>query len=77
MQARETTPHKGNNYKNTMNLPQTDFPMRRQSSPNRSQFWEKWEQEHLYERVLEKNKDGEPFILHDGPPYANGPIHIG
>ena len=38
---------------------------------------EKWEQEHIYEQVLEKNKDGKPFVLHDGPPYANGPIHIG
>ena len=38
---------------------------------------EKREQEHIYEQVLEKNKDGKPFVLHDGPPYANGPIHIG
>ena len=37
----------------------------------------KWEEEHLYWKVLEKNKDGKPFVLHDGPPYANGPIHIG
>ena len=68
---------KGNNYKNTMNLPQTDFPMRGNLPANEPKRLEKWEQEHLYERILEKNKDGEPFILHDGPPYANGPIHIG
>ncbi|MEI2999092.1 MAG: class I tRNA ligase family protein [Senegalimassilia faecalis] len=45
-----------------------------QSEPKRL---EKWESEHIYEKVLEKNKDGKPFVLHDGPPYANGPIHIG
>ena len=37
----------------------------------------KWQEEDIYGKVLEKNKDGEPFVLHDGPPYANGPIHIG
>ena len=65
------------NYKDTMNLPQTDFPMRGNLAAKEPQRLEKWEQMQLYQRVLEKNKDGEPFILHDGPPYANGPIHIG
>ncbi len=64
-------------YKETMNLPQTDFPMRGNLPKNEPKRLEKWEQEHIYERVLEKNKDGHPFVLHDGPPYANGPIHIG
>ena len=68
---------KGINYKNTMNLPRTDFPMRGNLPANEPKRLEKWEQGRLYERILEKNKDGEPFILHDGPPYANGPIHIG
>ena len=68
---------KGNNYKDTMNLPQTDFAMRGNLPANEPKRLEKWESEHLYERILEKNKDGQPFILHDGPPYANGPIHIG
>ena len=66
-----------NNYKNTMNLPQPDFPMLGNLPANEPKRLEKWEQEHLYERILEKNKDGEPFILHDGPPYASGRIHIG
>ena len=66
-----------NSYKNTMNLPQTDFPMRGNLPENEPKRLAKWEEEQLYWRVLEKNKDGEPFILHDGPPYANGPIHIG
>ncbi|MDO4503101.1 MAG: isoleucine--tRNA ligase [Coriobacteriia bacterium] len=67
----------GNTYKQTMNLPQTDFPMRGSLPQNEPKRLEKWQEMDLYARVLEKNKDGEPFILHDGPPYANGPIHIG
>lgn len=66
-----------NTYKNTMNLPQTDFPMRAGLAQSEPKRLEKWEREHIYEAVLEKNKDGKPFVLHDGPPYANGPIHIG
>ncbi|WP_165249140.1 isoleucine--tRNA ligase [Adlercreutzia sp. ZJ141] len=66
-----------NSYKGTMNLPETDFPMRANLPENEPKRLEKWENERIYERVLEKNKDGEPFVLHDGPPYANGPIHIG
>lgn len=66
-----------NTYKQTMNLPQTDFPMRAnlaQNEPARLQWWDDID---IYHKVLEKNADGEPFVLHDGPPYANGPIHIG
>ena len=66
-----------NTYKETMNLPQTDFAMRANLPENEPKRLAKWEEEHIYEQVLEKNKDGKPFILHDGPPYANGPIHIG
>ena len=67
----------GNDYKHTMNLPKTDFSMRANLPENEPKRLAKWEEEDLYGRILEKNKDGEPFILHDGPPYANGPIHIG
>ncbi len=66
-----------NSYKNTMNLPQTDFPMRANLPQNEPARLEKWNEQDIYHKVLEKNKDGKPFILHDGPPYANGPIHIG
>ncbi|WP_282208960.1 isoleucine--tRNA ligase [Parvibacter caecicola] len=66
-----------NSYKDTMNLPQTDFSMRANLPQNEPKRLEKWGQEDIYGKVLEKNKDGKPFILHDGPPYANGPIHIG
>lgn len=64
-------------YKNTMNLPQTDFPMRAGLPQNEPKRLEKWAQMDLYHTVLERNKGNEPYILHDGPPYANGPIHIG
>lgn len=64
-------------YKDTMNLPQTDFAMRANLPENEPKRLEKWEKEDIYWEVLRKNKNGEPFILHDGPPYANGPIHIG
>lgn len=64
-------------YKETMNLPQTDFAMKANLAQSEPKRLEKWQREHLYERILEKNKAGKPFILHDGPPYANGPIHIG
>ena len=60
-----------------MNLPQTDFAMRANLPENEPKRLAKWEEEGLYWKVLEKNKDGKPFVLHDGPPYANGPIHIG
>ena len=66
-----------NDYKHTMNLPQTDFPMRAGLAQSEPLRLEKWEKEGLYEAVLDKNRDGKPFVLHDGPPYANGPIHIG
>lgn len=66
-----------NDYKNSMNLPQTEFPMRGNLSQNEPKRLEKWYEEDLFHKVLDKNKDGKPFVLHDGPPYANGPIHIG
>ena len=66
-----------NAYKDTMNLPATEFPMRGNLPQNEPKRLAKWEEERLYWRVLEKNKDGQPWVLHDGPPYANGPIHIG
>jgi len=63
-------------YKNTLNLPVTDFPMRA-GLPNREPEWlAKWEKMGLYDRLREK-EGRKPFILHDGPPYANGHLHIG
>ncbi|MDR3052822.1 MAG: isoleucine--tRNA ligase [Coriobacteriales bacterium] len=66
-----------NDYKNTMNLPQTAFPMRAGLPVNEPIRLQKWEQMDLYHKVLEHNAGQTPYVLHDGPPYANGPIHIG
>jgi isoleucyl-tRNA synthetase len=64
-------------YKDTLNLPKTDFPMRGNLPQNEPKQVEKWDREQTYFKILEANQ-GEPrFILHDGPPYANGNIHIG
>lgn len=65
------------NYKDTLLMPQTDFPMRG-NLPNREpEMQERWRDQELYEKGLERTKDRPSFILHDGPPYANGDIHIG
>ncbi|HET7577843.1 MAG TPA: isoleucine--tRNA ligase [Bacillales bacterium] len=64
-------------YKDTLLMPKTDFPMRG-NLPNREpEMQEKWENERLYEKNLERTKGRPLFVLHDGPPYANGDIHIG
>ena len=63
-------------YKNTLNLPQTDFPMRA-GLPKREPEWlARWERLGVYDRLREK-EGRTPFTLHDGPPYANGHLHIG
>jgi isoleucyl-tRNA synthetase len=64
-------------YKDTLNLPKTDFPMRGNLPQNEPKQVEKWDRDQTYFRVLEANQSGSRFILHDGPPYANGNIHIG
>jgi isoleucyl-tRNA synthetase len=64
-------------YKNTVFLPQTDFPMRGDLPKKEPLLLEKWAQEGLSKKLSEKNKGGEKFVLHDGPPYANGNLHIG
>jgi len=64
-------------YKETINLPDTDFPMRANLSERELEYQKLWKENNVYERAIENRKDNEPFILHDGPPYANGDIHIG
>lgn len=63
--------------KDTLLLPKTSFEMRGNLGVRELEFQKKWAELNVYNRVLEQNKDGKPFILHDGPPYANGAIHIG
>jgi len=64
-------------YKDTLNLPQTDFPMKA-NLPNREpEYLKFWDDIDIYNKLQERGKDRPTFILHDGPPYANGNIHIG
>ncbi|HCZ1679703.1 TPA: isoleucine--tRNA ligase [Staphylococcus aureus] len=64
-------------YKETLLMPKTDFPMRGGLPNKEPQIQEKWDAEDQYHKALEKNKGKETFILHDGPPYANGNLHMG
>jgi len=64
-------------YKGTLNLPQTDFPMKADLPKREPGFLKNWEDKKVYEKLTEKNKAQPKFILHDGPPYANGNIHFG
>ena len=64
-------------YGKTLNLPQTDFPMRANLPENEPKIQADVFENDLYEKMLKKNEGKEPFVLHDGPPYANGEIHIG
>jgi isoleucyl-tRNA synthetase len=64
-------------YKQTLNLPQTDFPMKAQLSEREPQRLKEWETQGLYRKIEEKMKGQPLFLLHDGPPYANGRIHFG
>ncbi|MGE5707563.1 MAG: isoleucine--tRNA ligase [Bacteroidota bacterium] len=65
-------------YKNTLNLPTTDFPMRANSAVREVEIQQQWHDQKVFENLLERRKDAKPFILHDGPPYlSSGNIHIG
>lgn len=66
-----------NPYKSTLNLPSTDFPMRGDLPKREPVTLARWEEEGLYDRIREHTASRETFVLHDGPPYANGVIHIG
>jgi isoleucyl-tRNA synthetase len=64
-------------YKNTLNLPVTDFPMKANLAQKELEILEQWQSSGLYEKLSEAGKTKPRYILHDGPPYANGHIHIG
>ena len=64
-------------YKDTLNLPHTEFPMKANLSQREPALIEKWNQIDLYRKICEKNAGRPKFILHDGPPYANGDLHLG
>lgn len=64
-------------YKHTLNLPETDFPMRGNLPKREPARLARWQELDLYQRLRETGQGRESFVLHDGPPYANGSIHIG
>ncbi len=64
-------------YKNTLNLPDTPFPMRGDLAKREPGWVKNWQEKNLYTQIREKSAGRPKFILHDGPPYANGDIHIG
>jgi isoleucyl-tRNA synthetase len=63
--------------KSTINLPKTDFPMKANLPQNEPKMLARWEQTGLYERIRQARKGSPTYILHDGPPYTSGPIHLG
>ena len=64
-------------YNKTLNLPKTQFPMRASLPQKEPVELERWENDRLYEQVIKKNEGKPLYVLHDGPPYANGDIHLG
>lgn len=64
-------------YKSTLNLPQTAFPMRGDLAKREPAMLKKWEEQDLYHKIRQARENCNMFILHDGPPYANGSLHIG
>lgn len=76
----DNTPEKNlseKSFKDTLNLPRTEFPLRSQHSVDDPQLLERWQREHIYRATFDHNSGHSKYILHDGPPYANGTIHLG
>lgn len=64
-------------FKSTLLMPKTSFEMRGNLTKKEPKFQKRWQEEKLYEKMLDKREGCEAFVLHDGPPYANGDIHLG
>ena len=64
-------------YKDTLQMPKTSFEMRGNLAKKEPGIQQHWQDEHLYEKMLDKREGCESYVLHDGPPYANGDIHLG
>ncbi|PZT84882.1 MAG: isoleucine--tRNA ligase, partial [Citromicrobium sp.] len=64
-------------YRDTVFLPKTDFPMKAGLPQKEPKLLARWQEENLYRQLREERQGREKFILHDGPPYANGDMHIG
>jgi isoleucyl-tRNA synthetase len=65
------------NYKDTLNLPRTDFPMKANLPTREPEMLRGWEETRLYEQIQRSREGRELFVLHDGPPFANGDVHMG
>jgi isoleucyl-tRNA synthetase len=65
------------NYKETLNLPKTEFPMKANLSSREPEILARWNAEKIYEQIQEARKNDPLFVLHDGPPFANGDVHMG
>src|SRR5438477_2709060 len=65
------------NYKETLNLPKTDFPMKANLAAREPEMLKMWEETRLYQQIQKAREDRELFVLHDGPPFANGDVHMG
>jgi isoleucyl-tRNA synthetase len=65
------------NYKDTLNLPRTDFPMKANLAQREPEILRMWEETRVYEQIQKARAEAELFVLHDGPPFANGDVHMG
>src|SRR6059058_3167569 len=65
------------NYKDTINLPRTEFPMKANLAAREPEMLKTWEETRLYQQIQKSRKGRELFVLHDGPPFANGDVHMG
>ena len=63
--------------KQSLNILKTDFQMKANLPLNEPKFQQIWQENKFYHKVLQKNSNNKPWILHDGPPYANGNLHVG
>src|SRR5438477_12939064 len=64
-------------YRSTVNLPRTSFPMSGDLLERQEGMLRHWQAQDLYRAILEDRRDAQPFIIHDGPPYASGQVHVG
>src|SRR4051812_9773437 len=65
------------NYKETLNLPRTDFPMKANLAAREPEMLKAWDETRLYQQIQKSRQDRQSFVLHDGPPFANGDVHMG
>lgn len=77
MNSDDKKPGQPLDYRGTVHLPVTEFPMRANLPEREPELLRRWQEERIYERLVEQNREREPFVLHDGPPYANNDIHQG